>query len=358
MINGSQWGRGLGGIVLLLCLLDQAVLAQPNPNEIGLYANPDGTGWFVPYFMFRTFSYYVVATPGPTGIKAWEASVSLPIGFFVTSVEFDHPRTFSIGDMFPSPTNGPNLIVGLGGGCAIEAQPRMLAKINAIAVTRTPIGPEMSCLEPSNPTSVNGSGPAYSDCLNQIAPFPLAQNGYPRPGCVQIGNYCGPTRPVRTFIDSESNAGDAGSLVLTPLNLYSPFPFDCPTAPQPLVYLRFDVQVDSTVAVLEDVDLTLLPSDWSLSITRPNSLAHVELQGSTPIYMQVGLITHAQLLFRMSDTPGTTTFEFLNFFAGDYAGVVQTSIGDVASDGPSVLTSMPVGVEEESFTAIKYRFRQ
>jgi hypothetical protein len=160
-----------------------AAHAQPEPGDLGMFADAEGTQTTLSPTAGVSFDVYAVAFDVPGGLKAYELGISgVPeAGLFQLGFSLFGPAPLNIGD-----GQQRNFIVGTG-ACISDTGTAALVTLTLLATT--PVADDSAlCITGSTPSSFEdlGSPAGYSDCDNQIGPFGVATNGgaaYPD-GCL------------------------------------------------------------------------------------------------------------------------------------------------------------------------------
>ncbi len=314
-------------------------------GEIGVFGDAEATQIEAAFEVGVPFAVHIVARPGPLGMTAWETSISFPSEFLLLNVEFESSTSIDVG------IGDNNLIIGIGDGCQ-TGNANGLVPLAKVWLLQFQYGVGGSlCLGASSPSSVGSSGPAFSNCLNQVAPMNLASNG-----CVRLGTgLCEGVLLARTALGFEDVDGTAGAVLPMDFQGFSFDFLDCVGQRGNLTTFEVDISWDPAVATLASVVPKDIPTDWTLSSTIGVGVASLTLSGGNPFPIDANFTlpqSFATLNWQTSSTPGATVVRIdhseLNFVYGG-TGPITTSFG-------GSLSTMPVATDQTSFGAVKARF--
>jgi hypothetical protein len=163
----------------MVVLTAMSAAAQPQPGDVGLFADPAGTITTLNVTPGVATNLYLVIFDPPGGVFGWEASINglaeIP-GVTINSVAL----TAGAGPI--NVGSGLNFIVGTG-SCVSGVLD--VAQINFTAATDVSQDTAI-CIGPSSPSSTNPAVPDYLTCADAILPLGIAENGqgiYPN-GCL------------------------------------------------------------------------------------------------------------------------------------------------------------------------------
>ena len=107
-------------LTLVLCITCFAsmALAQPEPGDLGVFADAAGTQTTGVATPFVQTDFYVIAFDAPGGYKGYEFEISVPPTITVLGRVLNPPTALNVGA-------GDNFIVGTG-GCISSAGPTVL----------------------------------------------------------------------------------------------------------------------------------------------------------------------------------------------------------------------------------------
>ena len=144
--------------------------AQPEPGDLGMFADAAGTQTTLDVDPFVDFSVYAVAFDLPD-FKAYELSISGvgDLGLIVRDQFLFGPGPINIGQ------GAQNYIVGTG-ACIEQAGPLAMVELVLLSTDPVPADSPM-CIGASSPFSLDDPLPAYSTCGNVVVPFGVATNG-------------------------------------------------------------------------------------------------------------------------------------------------------------------------------------
>ena len=167
-------------MTLALCLVAATAMAQPEPGDVGVFADPAGTQSTITVTPGVPFIVYVIGFELDGFVKGFEVQVDIPVGAFVLGTALNPPSGLNFGDV-PG-----EFIVGTGG--CFDGIPQY-ELVNLTMFWGAPVADTAICVGPTNPSSqgFNG-GPGWLQCDNTQVPFGLAQNGegrYPN-GCLIV----------------------------------------------------------------------------------------------------------------------------------------------------------------------------
>ena len=174
-------------LTLALCLVAATAMAQPEPHDVGVFADAAGTMSTVNTAASTPFTVYVIGFGLDGQVKGYEVSVTVPANHFLLSAVINPPNGLNFGDV------DGEFIVGTG-GCFDGDISYTLATL-----TFLPLVPAVDgtiCIGGTEPSSFGGL-PGYLQCDGTKLPFGVAQNGgsYPN-GCLVMNPTM--TGPVAT----------------------------------------------------------------------------------------------------------------------------------------------------------------
>ena len=169
-------------VVLVVLVPAQTVHAQPEPGDIGLFADEAGTQTTLISTPGELQSIYLVAFDVPHGIDELNLAITGLTTYQLFSsyhIEWLPPGAFWIWVCCPE-----SWFV-VQPSCEQRDGPRVLARIDLTSTEALPDDYPI-CVSGSNFSSFSPAVPQYDDCADQPRPFGIASNGegrYPN-GCL------------------------------------------------------------------------------------------------------------------------------------------------------------------------------
>lgn len=157
--------------------------AQPEPRDVGVFADQAGTQSTLTAVDFAPFDFFVVGFELDNFVKAYEFGLDAPANLTILTTVFAGPGPGNIGT--------PRNVIAFTGACVDGSSNLTLVAYNGgffAPGSASGVADITLCIGPASPSSFSPAAPGYSQCDNTLAPFGVAQNGMPQypNGCMVL----------------------------------------------------------------------------------------------------------------------------------------------------------------------------